>query len=426
MHSLLQVRCALAGGVHNAVQESVFGRRVLERIGFGADLRHFAEVGLSGCVTASQLHLHHSHFGIYSKLLAPSEVGAVLRSLDRGERFHFRGCFPGASRGELLSRAVRFCQLCVEDDQDEYGFAYWRVHHNLSFAKHCLRHGIELSTSCNGTCRASPIDKLALFPGQRCSVCSGCSSDSSRLRTRGYDALMQLSSDAMLGVSTGISPTSRGQSFASLKATGDVTELLLEAWDCENTEELGGLLGCQVQERSIDAALVGGEMSCHPNLLFALSALARLEAKEGSKPELPDAQAGASSSEEAELFAAAAKLGFPELGIRLLIAGRSSSYLETRKIASKYRVAGFLASLTPSLRARMESSQENRRNDSCTEALRSRHRDCARRFLEQGGRKRSDFSAQHPGPYWWLVTHDRAWLDVCMPARLRRKRGACH
>lgn len=105
-------------------------------------------------LTPLQILMRHSSFGFYSRALDSTAAECWARDLIEGEKGtcwkrHLR--LPPNTR--ILKTSLSYCLACASEDLHRYGYALWRVVHQIEGVCTCPVHGFLLITHC-ATCGA--------------------------------------------------------------------------------------------------------------------------------------------------------------------------------------------------------------------------------------------------------------------------------
>lgn len=115
----------------------------------GQGARWLADRVLDGWLPPSLIVDRHSHVPLFSRLMLIPEAMAWRDRLMTGRCA--RDPIAGAIRrlNQVESATLRRCPSCVLLDQQRYGHAHWRLHHQWPVARHCAEHGDALETCCS-------------------------------------------------------------------------------------------------------------------------------------------------------------------------------------------------------------------------------------------------------------------------------------
>lgn len=94
-----------------------------------------------GIYDGRDMILHHTPFAYYTRMYQPQEREALLDDLLQGRGktpTHLWKTFP---RGDY---ALRYCPLCVQEDAQIYGEAYYHVEHQIPLSGVCVKHKCRL------------------------------------------------------------------------------------------------------------------------------------------------------------------------------------------------------------------------------------------------------------------------------------------
>lgn len=82
----------------------------------------------------------HTLFNYHMRFYTEGEKRVALRMLERGEKVTFNG-FSMKSKG--LWRP-QYCPVCMQEDRQTYGEAYWHIEHQILVMSVCPKHGCRL------------------------------------------------------------------------------------------------------------------------------------------------------------------------------------------------------------------------------------------------------------------------------------------
>lgn len=139
----------------------------------GQGARWLSDCVLDGWLPASVIVDHHSHVPLFARLMLTPEAMAWRNRLMTGRCA--RDPSAGAIRklNQVESSTLRRCPTCVALDQQRFGHAHWRLHHQWPVARHCAEHGDALETRCS-SCKSPFIRNGApQLADDPCHFCGG-------------------------------------------------------------------------------------------------------------------------------------------------------------------------------------------------------------------------------------------------------------
>lgn len=412
-----------------AQQLAVYGKRLTQRPVFGGNLRKLSEAYLH-IVSPDELLRSHTPFGTFCKLLSPEHEEAALSRVAEVGSFEPRRFFPGERHGSLLTVASRWCPQCVADDQQRFGFSFWRVNHHLPGLRHCWTHSGPLIQSCIGEgCHATPKTRLGLLPGGSCT----CSQPKELVpdASVGYSAYAALLRRLTVDPSLRLDPTQRLKlSERSASGASSTRRYLLERWNCRSIEALSHQLECKVSEAQLLRLSKGQELGCHPALLVAVNALHEADDASATALLRVHTEPLLTARDRAVVHSIAARIGFPFSAAMLLLDGASVASLEVRHgISSIKRARSFIALLPPHLSSRIDSPSKKPRRasiSSSSDSASAQHRARAETHLAEGVTTRGELNKRSSSTHKWLLRNDPDWLQQHLPLPTREQFGPAH
>ncbi len=97
--------------------------------------------------TADRIIDEHTLLPFCAAFLSPERVARVRPEMRRSSSRALAGACAGVSRFAMRLEYLRYCPVCVEDDRERFGEAYWRRVHQASGVKLCPSHGVTLEPS---------------------------------------------------------------------------------------------------------------------------------------------------------------------------------------------------------------------------------------------------------------------------------------
>ena len=156
---------------------------------FGQGAQHLAEAVYGGEPSGLELIRRHTLLGLFGPAMGEAWWGNRFRA-PIADGIATRKFAPERWLGKPLS----WCPDCSREDIDQFGWAPWRVVHQVPFAHHCPSHGTALLAMC-AVCN-EPLDRGFHWrlPGDACRKCRGQSFSSGFKveRSLGYRRLLQV------------------------------------------------------------------------------------------------------------------------------------------------------------------------------------------------------------------------------------------
>lgn len=155
----------------------------------GQGAQHLATEFLGGEQSGAELIRRHTLMGLFGPIMCDEWWGN--RSVDEIARGapHAHGVGRKLIRGSLS-----WCPDCYKEDFDLYGWAPWRVVHQVPFAHHCPVHGTSLLSICALCNEPLSCDFRWRLPGDACQKCKGNSFRSALIveQSPGYQRLLRM------------------------------------------------------------------------------------------------------------------------------------------------------------------------------------------------------------------------------------------
>ena len=129
---------------HNIVKRQLFGSKSgikMATLYPNAAIHAVLSQLPKGVYDGRDMILHHTPFPYYTRMYSVNEREALLDDLLQGRGktpTHLWKTFP---RGDY---ALRYCPLCVQEDAQIYGEAYYHVEHQIPLSGVCVRHKCRL------------------------------------------------------------------------------------------------------------------------------------------------------------------------------------------------------------------------------------------------------------------------------------------
>ncbi len=149
----------------------LYGERAESAINwFGIGAEHANQAYFRRSISTLDVLTKHTLFGYYSLGLGERRSSEWASSLAEGRKDHSTRYVRNA-RGAIASGSLRWCPICAEEDSTEYGFAAWKVIHQLPFVTECAVHGCELLCDCAHCGNALDSGTKMRLPGEACVRC---------------------------------------------------------------------------------------------------------------------------------------------------------------------------------------------------------------------------------------------------------------
>lgn len=92
--------------------------------------------------------LSNTWFPLISPFLPKERLSLVYNDILNGDGPKYVGRIVSQRQLPILSKEIKYCPLCVEQDYEVYGESYLHLSHQLSFIKICPKHKVTLYESC--------------------------------------------------------------------------------------------------------------------------------------------------------------------------------------------------------------------------------------------------------------------------------------
>ena len=205
----------------------------------------------NGLINADCLVYEHSSFALSASMQSVVDERVGLQALKDGG--NYSAAAAGQTRSEVLEvRELRFCPACVRSDSDRYGFAHWRVGHQVILAHHCIDHRIALRSRCSKCGSAIEPKWGPHFAGDPCQRCgSGDFASLAYEEPPAYWPLMNLMRQALRSQAPGLRPARRALALSRIAsadprhegATRVTMRSFLDSWNVHSLSELSSLWG---------------------------------------------------------------------------------------------------------------------------------------------------------------------------------------
>lgn len=232
---------------------------------FGQGAQHLAEAVYGGEPSGLELIRRHTLLGLF---------GPAMGEAWWGNRFRAPSAEGIATRkfaSEIwLGKPLSWCPDCSREDVDQFGWAPWRVVHQVPFAHHCPSHGTALLAIC--TVCHEPLDRGFHWrlPGDACRRCRGQSFSSGFMvdESSGYRRLLRVLAE-LDGVMASKGPVPARETFPKGNVNSswvmpwqNVSTLLSAEWGLANPESsISRLLGVREKPGFIRTALLRPELA---------------------------------------------------------------------------------------------------------------------------------------------------------------------
>lgn len=134
----------------------------------GQGAQHLAKNFLGGKPSGAELIRRHTVMGLYGPVMSKFWWGNQLVA-EIAEGAQHAHC---VSR-KLVDGPLSWCPDCSKEDFDRYGWAPWRVVHQVPYAHHCPEHGTALLSLCSRCNEPLGYGFRWRLPGDACRICKG-------------------------------------------------------------------------------------------------------------------------------------------------------------------------------------------------------------------------------------------------------------
>lgn len=252
---------------------------------FGWGAAHISALIFDGEISADSLLDDHSHLPL-ATCMDSQEGAAGERALQRDRGLDRYFMQDGWMTYDVVESAVlRHCPDCVASDLEKHGVAYWRVHHQWPFARHCAEHRTPLKAACSN-CRHSPCQssKTKVAPTDDCLHCTSKLGftdliDDSPVAADpdDYWLLLDLAFRALQNQAPELRPQPLGSLNAALERHGygqkDVVALTCAIWHASTVDELAEALGVGVPRSQRPFIYATGDEQLFVRLAIASTAV---------------------------------------------------------------------------------------------------------------------------------------------------------
>lgn len=134
----------------------------------GQGAQCLAEQFFGGTPSGVELIRHHTLLGLYGPAMSEGWWGnRFLASIANGVSAH------KFAMGHRFDKPLSWCPVCCQEDFNRFGWAPWRVVHQVPFAHHCPYHGTILLTGCSACHEPLDLGFHWRLPGDACRKCNG-------------------------------------------------------------------------------------------------------------------------------------------------------------------------------------------------------------------------------------------------------------
>lgn len=95
-----------------------------------------------GLLTSEEIILHHTLFPFFTRFYSWPAKTELMESII-SDMISFT---PKISRNGLSDKKLKYCPLCVQEDRNRYGEAYWHTVHQIPLVTHCPTHYCRLNS----------------------------------------------------------------------------------------------------------------------------------------------------------------------------------------------------------------------------------------------------------------------------------------
>ncbi|UQZ33639.1 hypothetical protein C2I18_08850 [Paenibacillus sp. PK3_47] len=124
----------------NSYKQTVFPRKLNYLID---------KLPIGNTFSKDSLLYQHTWYGLYQVFYMPERINRTLKIIS-GESYN-QNVFDGFSQSttqSVLSKEIKYCPLCVSEDEEIYGELYVHRGHQVDFLKSCPKHNVLLVTEC--------------------------------------------------------------------------------------------------------------------------------------------------------------------------------------------------------------------------------------------------------------------------------------
>lgn len=326
----------------------------------GERVLHASKSLFGQSLSAEQVLLRHTLFGVYSRALPQSSADSWAKAIVGVGR---RSYPPSQIQMSVAAKGFRFftadlrsCKTCITRDMDEFGFPSWYLLHVLPPVHHCPYHGDALNPEIKGSVGGN-MWKLRLPTGVPLEI----SSQRFEAASDGYVGYLRCWVDLL----EGRLPMIAADAWANcvdlvIERMGSVEDAVCElsrqltrSWNSP-ADRLPDILGAHVQRdfvrNELEHRAAPGRIAQKLVMLMACDSMGILQAKEGvpeqlNMPLLPIGQANQFRSREKLLRGAVLHTGFPLAIVVGLASGHSVLAIGRSAGVHRHQVTRAIASL---------------------------------------------------------------------------------
>jgi rRNA maturation protein Nop10 len=127
-------------GMHS-YKQSIFPKRLNYLMG---------KLPIGHTFTLEQLLYDHTWFGLYKVFFMPNRLKRAMEVIEHGlDKKKFTEGQPTTRGQSVLSSEVRYCPLCIKEDEENIGEIYVHRMHQISFLESCPKHLVRLMSKCS-------------------------------------------------------------------------------------------------------------------------------------------------------------------------------------------------------------------------------------------------------------------------------------
>lgn len=410
---------------------------------FGSSLSKVAQVMPEQAFPVEWLLDRATFFGFYSSVLAPERKYAWRLNQMASQARLVNKFVTGQAGRYLTKQYLHFCPLCVNEDEHVYGFAHWRLVHQVPGVAHCPAHWILLSGACAHCSEPVASETQWYPPSRQCPHCSSSVFQKAPIYfSRAYKRFIELCNAVFDGREMNLSPVDRiglyGR-FCSTAGSSSVTDkeldkfiaVVLSGWDLPDLEKLETLLSAKMDRLFVREAITGQDHVVNP--VGHLAIMAALEVKNSPKRRTRADELTATTQpfsarclailaayriDPEQLFVSlketAIEHGLPEQTGIMLVEGNTHS-----PIISKLKICGArlgrFAKALDELKLSEFCSFADIRLGVKIEIRRDEHRMEIRRLLDHEKLSRKALKERLPKTFAWCTVNDKDWLREQCP-----------
>lgn len=404
-----------------------YGHREASHYGLKADL--VSSDVLSGLVSSKDLLASHSLMLLHRRFLTEADECSLIGAIENEGTL--AKMFLPARHLDQRNSSFRYCTLCADKDEKDFGCTHWRVEHQLPPIHHCPWHRILLCSAC-AACGASFAHKSRLrLPRDPCISCGSLQGTSeAREFPSAYWSYLNLCTRALNGAAPELRPLARQALVRQLKANcigergQDLSQSLFESWGVSSLQGLEEHTCSSTGPSAFDHLLRSGSAATSNYLTMAVISFsldnlspeqvsAVLQDDYGHSP----LQALVSKERPLEevLVEHARRVGFPVEVCTLMARGGSVTAVARSGRTTAAATSRFLDGLSEELRQQIALAREeflDARQKLKVEVPLKRMRAAALDVLAAGDSRRGSIPS---GAYNWLRANDQEWLDMHFP-----------